>query len=60
MSVNIRKAEEKLKKLSEDPEIMEQYEKREKELAKMREERIMEEIKSLEFDDEVYSEPEKY
>ncbi|MEH7114603.1 hypothetical protein V7124_19885 [Neobacillus niacini] len=56
----IRKAEEKLRRLSSDPEVVKEYEKREKELAKIREYQIMDEIKSLEFDDEVYAEPSKY
>lgn len=56
----IRKAEEKLRKLSSDPEVIEQYEKRKKELAKMREELIMEEIKLLEFEDGVYAKSSNY
>lgn len=56
----IKKAAEKLKKLSDDQEVKNEYKRREGEMARIREERIIEEIKSLDFDDGVYAEPGVY
>ena len=56
----IKKAAEKLKKLSEDGEVVSEYKNREEELTKEIEEQIIKELKSLKFEEWVYNEPNEY
>ena len=56
----IKKASDKLQRLSEDEEFVKQYKEREKEIAKTREEQILKEIKLLKFDEEVHIYPESF
>ena len=56
----IKKAAEKLKKLSEDEEVVSEYKRREEELSKEMEEQLIKEIKNLEFEEWVYNEPNLY